>query len=75
VTPRAVPQVFYCIEKRRLMQEFLDAVKESLRLQSLQVEAVLNGDEFPREELAVANERVENSKYAIISHFEAHGCA
>ncbi len=44
-------------------------------MQSAQVAAVLNGEDFPFEEqIAQAAARRENAKYAIIAHQEEHGC-
>jgi hypothetical protein len=64
-----------CIEKERLMQEFLAAVSDHHRVQSAQVAALRIGDGFRFEkELAEAAERRLNAKYAIFAHKEQHGC-
>ncbi|MDE3161205.1 MAG: hypothetical protein KGM92_20765 [Acidobacteriota bacterium] len=64
-----------CIEKERLMQEFLAAISDHHRMQSAQVAALRKGDGFLFEkELAEASERRLNVKYAIIAHKEKHGC-
>ena len=64
-----------CIEKERLMRDFSQAVAELNRMQSAQLAAVLNGEDFPFEnELADAQRRKENTKYAILAHRQAHGC-
>jgi hypothetical protein len=66
---------FACIEKRRLLKTFADAVSEYNRIQSAQVAAVMNGDGFQfQDELAVAEARRENAKYAVLLHEEEHGC-
>ena len=70
-----LPKTIRCIEKERLMNEYLTAVSEYNRIQSAQVESVKRGGSFPfEEELAMASERRLNAKYAIIAHQEQHGC-
>jgi hypothetical protein len=67
--------VVACIEKLRLLREFSQAVSEHHRMQTAQVAAVLNGDDFLfEEEIAVAAARRENAKYAILAHQQEHGC-
>lgn len=66
---------FACIEKRRLLKSFADAVSEYNRIQSAQLAAVLNGDGFQfQAELGEAEARKENAKYAVLIHEEEHGC-
>ena len=66
---------FACIEKRRLLKTFSDAVSEYNRIQSAQLAAVLNGDGFQfQRELAEAEGRKENAKYAVLMHEQEHGC-
>jgi hypothetical protein len=66
---------FACIEKRRLLKTFADAVSEYNRIQSAQLAAVLNGDGFQfQAELAEAEARKENAKYGVLIHEELHGC-
>ena len=68
-------KVPHCIEKERLLKEYAAAVSEFNRMQSAQLAAVLQGEEFRFEEqIAQAAERRENAKYAIIAHQERHGC-
>jgi hypothetical protein len=69
------PKAIRCIEKERLMTEYVNAVTDQNRIQSAQVESVKRGGSFPfEEELAMASERRLNAKYAIIAHQEQHGC-
>ena len=64
-----------CIEKRRLLQEYTNAVSDCNRLQSAQVLAVKRGECFTfEEEIAKASQRREHAKYTIIDHAEKHGC-
>ena len=66
---------FVCVEKERLLREFARAVSEYNRMQSAQVAAVLKGVDFPfREEIAKAERRKDEAKYAIIAHQQEHGC-
>jgi hypothetical protein len=70
-----LPKTIRCIEKERLMNEYLTAVSEYNRIQSAQVEAARREVSFPfEEELVIASERRLNAKYAIIAHQEQHGC-
>ena len=69
-----IPAVL-CIEKQRLLQAFADAVSEHHRMQSAQVAAVLNGQDFPfEEEIARASARREQAKYEVLAHRAEHGC-
>ena len=71
----AASPIILCFEKQRLIKEFERAVSDLHRIQSAQVLAVLNGEDFPfREEIAAASERRECAKYAIIVHQQDHGC-
>ena len=67
--------IIACVEKRRLLQAFTEAVAECNRLQSSQVSGLLQGDGFDLEaEIAEAAERRELAKYAAIAHQQEHGC-
>lgn len=69
------PTPSICIEKERLIREFANAVSEHHRMQSAQVKAVLNGEDFLFEaEIADTAARRENAKYAILAHRRDHGC-
>lgn len=57
------------------MKAFASAVSEYNRLHSAQLAAVLKGEGFIfRKELAEAESRKENAKYAVLAHQQAHGC-
>jgi hypothetical protein len=72
---RAAVSVVLCLQKEKLLKEFARAVSEYNRMHTAQLAAVLNGEDFPFEqEIALANERREQAKYAILAHREAHGC-
>ena len=64
-----------CFEKQRLIKEFERAVADYHRMNSAQVAAVRNGEDFPfTEQIAEAGARKENAKYAVIEHQIEHGC-
>ena len=72
-----IPQIGFCEEKSRLLNEFLQASREMMALQNQQTQAVIQGDsDFPRFDvlLHLAQERKEIAKYAWIAHVESHGC-
>lgn len=72
-----VTEIFLCLEKRRLLEEFTEAVHEMMTLQQQQVTATLNGDpDFNRFDLLLhqASEKKQQAKYAYIQHVEQHGC-
>ena len=72
----AASPVILCFEKQKLIKEFERAVSELHRMQSAQVLAVRNGEDFPfREQIAAASERRDCTTYAIISHQQDHGCS
>jgi hypothetical protein len=71
-SPERVP---FCAEKQRLLREFTEAVSECHRMQSAQLEALLNEDDIQFEEqIQDANTRRQKAKYAILAHRESHGC-
>ena len=71
----AAPFPKACTEKRKLLKQFVKAVSDQHRIQSAQVAAVLNGQGFMfQSELAEANERKDQLKYAILAHLQEHGC-
>ena len=72
-----LPQIGFCEEKNRLLDQFLQASREIMALQNDQTQAVIQGDsDFPRFDvlLHLAQERKEIAKYAWIAHVESHGC-
>jgi hypothetical protein len=67
--------IYTCTEKQKLLEEFAHAVSEYHRMQTAQVAAVLNGEDFPFEEwISNAAVRMEQVKYAVLAHRESHGC-
>ena len=73
----AIPEIGFCEVKRRLLDEFLKAIREVTVLLSQQSEAVIEWDsEFSRFDvpLHLAQEKKEAAKYALIAHMEAHHC-
>jgi hypothetical protein len=72
-----VPEIGFCEEKNRLLDEFLQASREMIALQNEQTQAVISGDDdFPRFDVLIhlAQERKEVAKYAWIAHVDSHGC-
>jgi hypothetical protein len=71
----AAQSAILCLEREKLTRAFAWAVSELHRMQSAQVAAVRNGEDFPfQEQIAAAAERRELAKYAVIAHRETHGC-
>jgi hypothetical protein len=72
-----VPEIGFCAEKNRLLDQFLQASREMIGLQNEQTQAVIHGDaDFPRFDVLIhiAQDRKEMAKYAWIAHVESHGC-
>jgi hypothetical protein len=72
-----IPQTGICEVKKRLLDEFLKAIREVTLLLSQQAEAVIEWDsEFSRFDvpLHLAQQKREAAKYALIAHIEAHHC-
>jgi hypothetical protein len=69
-------EIFLCVEKRRLLEAFTEAVHQVMLLQQQQVTDILNNDDFSRFDvlLHMANEKKEQAKYAYLQHVEKHGC-
>jgi hypothetical protein len=73
----SLPAIGFCEVKKRLQDEFLEAIREVTLLLSHQAEAVIKWDpEFSRFDVALhlAQEKREFAKYALIAHIEAHHC-
>ncbi len=71
------PEIGFCAEKNRLLDQFLQASREMIGLQNEQTQAVIHGDaDFPRFDVLIhiAQDRKEMAKYAWIAHVESHGC-
>ncbi len=72
-----IPQIGFCEEKQRLLDEFLNAIRGVTALLGQQAEAVIEWDPaFTRFDLLLhmAHERKDAAKYALIAHIEAHHC-
>jgi hypothetical protein len=71
----AARAVILCMEKQRLIKEFERAKSDYHRMNTAQVLAVRNGENFPfQDEIAKAADRKEQAKYAILAHQQEHGC-
>lgn len=77
VTPGRLPEIAYCDEKQKLINDFLEAVREITILQKQQAQAVIDDDQdFSRFDLLLylAQEKKDAAKYAWIAHVESHRC-
>ena len=64
-----------CLQREKLIREFAHAVSEYNRMHSAQLAAVLKGEDFPFcDEIAKAEQRKDDAKYAILAHRQEHGC-
>jgi hypothetical protein len=64
-----------CLEKRRLLHEFVASASSLNRIENAQVVAALSGDGFQFEvELEQAVTRKQKAKYTVLAHQEEHGC-
>ena len=72
-----IPDVAFCEEKKRLQDDFLDAIHDVNFIQNQQTQAVIEGDpDFSRFDVLLhfAQEKKDIAKYAWIAHVESHGC-
>ena len=72
-----IPEIGFCLEKHRLLNEFVTAIRELNALLSEQTQAVIDGDpEFSRLDLLLhlAQEKKDQAKYRWIAHVESHHC-
>jgi hypothetical protein len=75
--PAKLPEVALCTTKQRLIDAFLEAVREMHLIETQQVQCVIEGDpDFARFDLLLhgAQEEKDMAKYAWIAHVESHGC-
>ncbi|MEO8596356.1 MAG: hypothetical protein ABI759_23765 [Candidatus Solibacter sp.] len=73
----AVPSIGFCMEKNRLLDDFLTAIRQLIELQEQQTRAVIEGDpDFCRFDflLHVAQENKDRAKYLWMLHVDSHGC-
>jgi hypothetical protein len=76
-SPDSSPDLGFCEEKHRLLDNLLAAIRALTDIQEEQTRAVISGDsEFSRFEelLHMAQMRKDNAKYAWIAHVEMHRC-
>jgi len=72
-----IPEVGFCGEKKKLMNEFLQAIHELGEVQAQQAKALIEEDpDFARFDVLIhmANEKKDWVKYALLSHVEQHHC-
>jgi hypothetical protein len=73
--PYVSPAPTYCAEKMRLLDEFVAAVAEYLKIESAKLAAAARCEEWLSDgELKAARKRKDAAKEAIRSHQQAHGC-
>jgi len=73
---RHIPQIAFCQEKNRLLNDLLHTIHELNAIQSEQARAVIEGADFCRFDVLIhmAQEKKDLAKYAWIAHVEAHHC-
>jgi hypothetical protein len=70
--------IIYCQQAKDLLDVFVEAVRELIRLHQDQFEALLAGDPDSQrfdDLIHMANERKRRAKYAYMHHVEIHGCS
>lgn len=76
--PGRFPEIGFCESKQKLMDDFLEAVREMTVLQEQQARAAIEDDrDFSRFDVPLhfAQEKKELAKYAWIAHVDSHGCS
>ena len=69
------PAPIYCAEKMRLLDEFVAAVADYLKIESAKLAAAVRCEEWLSDgELEAARKRKNAAKEAIRSHQQSHGC-
>jgi hypothetical protein len=69
------PAPIYCAKKQRLLEEFMAAVADYLKIESAKLAAAMRCDDWLSDgELEAARKRKDAAKEAIRSHRQAHGC-
>ncbi|HEY3827294.1 MAG TPA: hypothetical protein VGL82_22225 [Bryobacteraceae bacterium] len=75
--PPLFQKIGFCDAKRKLINDFLEAVHELTALQKQQAQAAMEDDQdFSRFDalLHLAQETKDAAKYAWIAHVESHKC-
>jgi len=73
----SLPDIPFCEEKRRLIDEFAAAYQELMELQTQQMQAANDHDpDFSRFEdlIHMAKQKKDETKYAVIAHISEHHC-
>jgi hypothetical protein len=71
------PRVGFCEDKQRLLNLYLEVIRELVSLHDEQTKSVIGGDDdFTRFDVLihVANQKKEQCKYTLMAHMEAHHC-
>jgi hypothetical protein len=72
-----IPDIAFCAEKEKLIQQFLHTVHELTQLHTQMTDAVIANDpDFWRFDVLIhmATEKKEEAKYAVLWHMEWHHC-
>jgi hypothetical protein len=72
-----IPEIGFCLEKHRLLTEFVTAIRELNAILREQTQAVIDGDpNFSHLDLRLhlAQEKKDQAKYRWIAHVESHHC-
>jgi hypothetical protein len=72
-----LPEIAFCHERQRLLDEFLAAVEQLVSLQNEQTQALIEGNpDFGRFNLSIQllTERKQEAKYALMAHIGLHNC-
>jgi hypothetical protein len=69
------PAPIYCEEKNRLLDEYVAALGNYLKVESAKIATGLRGDDLLFDpEFAAARNRKDAAKETIKSHLQEHGC-
>ena len=69
--------IAYCPEKQRLLEGFMEAMRELVMIQEWQIDGVIKGEpDNERFDVLIqqALEKKRHAKYAYIEHIQLHGC-
>ena len=71
---RVAPAPIFCKEKARLLDAFVTAVSEYLKVEAAMLAAVRDEESLFDSELEAARKRKDAAKDAIKAHQKDHGC-
>jgi hypothetical protein len=74
---RRIPEIAYCQERKRLLEEFILTMREIIAWNNQQMEAVIEGDEDSIRfdlQISMATLKKYAAKYALLQHIREHGC-